>query len=236
MKKLFIISAIAISGLIYNTASAQISIHVGFGFHPRRVVYAPAPAPVVVTPQPQVCGPVNGQPVYSDSNDDYYYLPDVGAYYDVNDQCYYYNDGGAWISAAYLPGAYRNYDWRSATRYEIRAARPYLRDDFYRSRYNGRPSMEWASNDRRFDNGYANRDFHGYDQRFDNRNYNRNDQRFDNRSDNRNDQRFDNRDQSGYNQPSNKNNNRGGEARGGNERFSQNRSQGGVVGYRMARY
>src|ERR1700683_1057801 len=121
MKKLFIISAIAISGLIYNTANAQIRLHVGFGFRPHVALYVPAP--VVVEPAPiyAQAAPVydQSQDVYNDSNDDYYYLPDVDAYYDVNDQCYYYNDGTDWISAAYLPGAYRNYDWRNAPRYEI---------------------------------------------------------------------------------------------------------------------
>src|SRR5260370_36789703 len=126
MKKLFIISAIAISGLSFNAANAQVRLGLGIG--PARVVY---------TTQP-----VEQAPVYD--ADDYYYLPDVDAYYDVVDQCYIYFDGTEWISAAYLPGAYRDYDWRSARRFEVREYRPYLRADFYRSRNNGRQFSEWG--------------------------------------------------------------------------------------------
>jgi hypothetical protein len=99
MKKLLLISAIAISGMFYNTANAQIRLHVGVRLGGPVVV--PAPEPVAYQ-----------EPVaYND--DDYYYLPDVDAYYNVGQQCYYYNDGGNWVSAAYLPGAYRDYEWRS---------------------------------------------------------------------------------------------------------------------------
>ena len=123
MKKLIIISAIALSGLVYNTADAQVGIRVGFHFGPRRVYAAPVAVEQV--------------PVYNNNDDDYYYLPDVDAYYSVNEQCYYYFDGDSWISAAYLPGEYRDYDWRSARRFEVREACPYLRDDVYSTRYNG---------------------------------------------------------------------------------------------------
>jgi hypothetical protein len=40
----------------------------------------------------------------------YYYLPDIDCYYDVNAGLFYYFDRGKWISARYLPYAYRNYD------------------------------------------------------------------------------------------------------------------------------
>lgn len=40
----------------------------------------------------------------------YYYLPDVEAYYDVPSSMFIYYDRGAWIHRAYLPGRYRNYD------------------------------------------------------------------------------------------------------------------------------
>ncbi len=133
MKKLTILSAIALSGLIYNTANAQVALHVGLNLGPVRVAYTSAP---VVVEQPIMYDqPEN---VYDDSNDDdYYYLPDVDAYYDVDAQCYYYNNGYNWVSSAYLPGEYRNYDWRNARRFEVREHRPYMRSDFYRSRYEG---------------------------------------------------------------------------------------------------
>lgn len=40
----------------------------------------------------------------------YYYFPDIDCYYDVNMSLFYYFDRGRWISAHYLPYAYRNYD------------------------------------------------------------------------------------------------------------------------------
>ncbi len=131
MKKLILVSAIAISGLFYSTANAQ--IRVGFGIHfnaPRIYV----PHRVVVAEQTPV---VYNEPVNYDGNDDYYYLPDVDAYYNVTDQCYFYNDGGNWVSAAYLPGAYRDYDWRNVRHFEVRQSRPFMHDDYYRNRYNG---------------------------------------------------------------------------------------------------
>lgn len=142
MKKLAILSAIALSSLIYTSADAQVRVRVGLNFG------TPAPTPVVVERAPVVYN-------------DYYYLPDVGAYYSVYEHRYYYPDGGTWVSAAWLPG-YRDYDWHSFRRYEIRGARPYMHDEIYRARYNGRP-RGWA-HAARYDAG-----FRGHEQHFENR-------------------------------------------------------------------
>jgi hypothetical protein len=40
----------------------------------------------------------------------YYYLPDVEAYYDVPSSMFIYYTGGVWVHRAYLPSQYRNYD------------------------------------------------------------------------------------------------------------------------------
>jgi hypothetical protein len=40
----------------------------------------------------------------------YYYLPDVEAFYDVPSSMFIYNTGGVWVHRAYLPSRYRNYD------------------------------------------------------------------------------------------------------------------------------
>jgi hypothetical protein len=245
MKKLIILSAIALSGLIYNTAEAQIRIHFGFGIAPRRMIYAPAP----VVEQP----PVYEQSGY-DGDDDYYYLPDVDAYYCVNEQCYYYFDGDNWVSAAYLPGEYRDYDWRSVRRFEVRAPRPYMHDDFYRSRYNGHQVEEWVHSNynRHFDGGYVNRDFRNNGQRFDNnreRYYNQPAQTY--RNEERNYQHFDNRGQGGWSQPVQPNNgqrgytqpsnqgwhgNRDMRGNGNNEHYAQGSPRGGFENHRTARF
>ncbi|MGZ3945912.1 MAG: hypothetical protein ACXVJB_13285, partial [Mucilaginibacter sp.] len=99
---------------------------------------------------------------------------------------------------AYLPGAYRDYDWRSVRHYEVRASRPYLHNDFYRTRFNGVAfNGQWNrgyDRDRRFVNNYreSNR---GYVN-----SYRDNDQRF--RNDNR---RFDERGRGGFNRNEDRN-------------------------------
>lgn len=117
--------------MFYNNASAQIRVRLGVHFGLPRV-YVPARI-VVAAPGPVVYN----EPVNYNGDEDYYYLPGVDAYYSVTDQCYFYNNGGAWVSAAYLPGAYRDYDWQNVRHYEVRAPRPYLHNDFYRTKFNG---------------------------------------------------------------------------------------------------
>ncbi len=164
MKKIVLISAIVFSGLYYNTANAQIRVHLGLNFSPRPVY---VPERVVVQQPVEYTEPAN-----YDGDEDYYYLPDVDAYYSVTEQCYYYNDGDQWVSAAYLPGAYRDYDWRASRRFEVRAPRPFMHNDYYRTRFGGTAfNGRW---DRDNNREYA-RDNH-----FNGNEYGRNDQHFDN--------------------------------------------------------
>lgn len=150
MKKIALIFAIALGGILYNTADAQIRFHVGIRFG-ARPVYVPSRV-VVAQPSPVAYT----EPADYDGDDDFYYLPDADAYYSIPERCYYYNDGGAWVSSAYLPDAYRNFDWRNARRFEVRAPRPYLHNDYYRAKFNGRDFNEhW--NERSYDHrGYVN--------------------------------------------------------------------------------
>jgi hypothetical protein len=215
MKKLIILSAIALSGLLYNnTANAQIRVHFGISLprvYVRPAVVVEAPAPVVYAD--------NVAADYAPA-DDYYYLPDVNAYYSVADQCYYYNDGNDWVSAAYLPGEYYNFDWRTARHFEVRAPRPYLHNDFYMNRFHG-ANFNWA----RYNaprGGFVNqdryaayRDNRGYDQHFDDH------ARFDNRG---YDQHFDNR--GGYNQNFNNQNRDNFQNRDNNRPQQFNKMQG----------
>ncbi|MEO6851815.1 MAG: hypothetical protein ABI203_07920, partial [Mucilaginibacter sp.] len=165
MKKIVLMSAIVMSGLIVNTANAQVRIRVGFNFGSRPVY---APARVVVAQPAEYYEPAN-----YDGDEDYYYLPEVDAYYSVPEQCYYYNDGGQWISAAYLPGAYRDFDWRRARRFEVHAPRPFMHNDYYRQRYNGVAfNGRWDRGG--YDRGYASNYRASHDE------YRRNDNRFNN--------------------------------------------------------
>ncbi|RYU92285.1 hypothetical protein EWM62_02280 [Mucilaginibacter terrigena] len=259
MRKSVLLSAILFGSLVYNSAQAQISVHIGFNIPARRVyVPAPPPQPVMVYDNDEF-----------DDSDDYYYLPEVEAYYSVPRNCYYYQDGGRWISAAYLPGAYRNYNWRTAQRYEIRGRRPYMQHEQYRSKWGGNYSRNnWNWNRR--NNNYAGRP--NYHNDWNRGNNNRNDRpqggyNQPNRNDrpqggfnqpNRND-----RPQGGYNQPNRDNNgrgrggwgggqqqpsqpsrndNRGGggrdrDNRGGNDNFKLAQNKGGFGGaHRQARF
>lgn len=152
MKKLVLIPALFFGAFAVKNANAQIGLHVNLhlgGLHAAAVI--PVAAPVVDEP---VCA------------DDYYYYPEVEAYYSVPEHCYYYQDSyGSWISAAYLPGRYHDFDWRTARRVEIRGARPYVRHDMYRARYGG-----WSNRD-----DYYARAFPGRDRDMPNPRFDRND-------------------------------------------------------------
>jgi hypothetical protein len=69
------------------TSQAQISVNVNLGTPP---VWAPAER-------------VESQ---------YYYLPDINAYYDVPAERFIYARNGSWIRSASLPYQYRNYNLR----------------------------------------------------------------------------------------------------------------------------
>ncbi len=202
MKKLLVLSAIAFGGLLYNTADAQIRVGVNLGFRAQPVIYNQPAVPAT--------------PAYGDDGDDYYYLPDLGVYYNVTDQCYFYFDGSEWVSSAYLPGQYANYDWRNARRFEVRAFRPYMHDDFYRGRYNGNRFENWDRDHYRNNGGYADRDG---DRHFDR---DRNDQRGQyNRG---NDQHYDaNRD--AYNRPAQQYRNNGQQFEDHGQRFNGREAQ-----------
>jgi len=71
--------------LIAFTTKAQVSVNVSIG-------------------SPPLWGPVGYTEVQ------YYYLPDVEAYYDVQTAMFIYYGSGVWIRRAYLPSRYRHYD------------------------------------------------------------------------------------------------------------------------------
>lgn len=80
--KLFIIAIVL---FIAGNAQAQISVNVNIG-------------------TPPTWGPAG----YSDVQ--YYYLPDVEAYYDINSSMFIYLNGGIWVHRRSLPSRYSNYD------------------------------------------------------------------------------------------------------------------------------
>ncbi|MBS7563142.1 hypothetical protein KHS38_01880 [Mucilaginibacter sp. Bleaf8] len=194
MRKLFVTMILAAGSLMYKNAEAQVGVSVGFNIGPVSVQLH-KPAAVVY--------------------DDFYYMPDVEAYYSVPENVYYYMDGDEWISAPCLPGAYRDYNWRNVRHYEVRAERPFRNHDYYRSRFGGF--------DRNSNRGYAYRmpqggnrgRFNGYPQSpYDSNNdrgrggyYNRPDMR---NYPNRGNWNNSDRGRGDYNRPDNDNRGRGG--------------------------
>ena len=83
MKKIIFMAAILLSCLSFNLAKAQ--LHVSLGIN--------------IGSQPD-WGPVG----YDHA--DYYYMPDIDAYYDVTNHLYVYNDNNVWVHRAYLPERY----------------------------------------------------------------------------------------------------------------------------------
>lgn len=84
MKK-FKLLALGIVLFIAGSVSAQVSVNVNIG-------------------SPPAWGPSG----YAET--EYYYLPDVQAYYDIRASQFIYFGNGNWVRSRYLPRQYRNYD------------------------------------------------------------------------------------------------------------------------------
>jgi len=66
---------------------------------------------------------------------EYYYMPDIDAYYYVPRRQFIYIDGGRWVFAASLPARCGSYDLYRGYKVVINDPQPYLRHDVYRERY-----------------------------------------------------------------------------------------------------
>jgi len=140
MKKLIITAVILLSCLTFKNANAQLRLSLG----------------VNIGAQPE-WGPVG----YDHA--DYYYIPDVGAYYDVNAHQYIYLENNVWVHRGFLPDRYRNYDLYGGYKVVVNGRNPWMRDNVYRAKYAGYRGRRGQSiiRDSR-DNRYANH-WHGDD-------------------------------------------------------------------------
>ena len=66
---------------------------------------------------------------------DYYYMPDIDAYYDVNAHTYIYLNNNVWIRSAELPPRYANYDVYHGYKVVINHPDPWRNGAVYRARY-----------------------------------------------------------------------------------------------------
>lgn len=110
MKKLILTAVVAFGCLLFTNANAQVHFSLG----------------VNIGAQPEWA------PVGYD-HADYYYLPDVNAYYDVAAHLFVVNDGQGWHHVAHLP--YANYDIYHSYKVVLNEREPWRHNDVYRARY-----------------------------------------------------------------------------------------------------
>lgn len=112
MKKILILTALISSVMLAKPAAAQVSIgvHLNIGSQPE-------------------WGPTGYDYV------NYYYMPDIDAYYDVPAHRYVYLENNVWVHRAYLPVRYRNYDMYNGYKVVVNNRNPWLRHSYYRTTY-----------------------------------------------------------------------------------------------------
>ncbi|MCW3128353.1 MAG: hypothetical protein JWO03_4011 [Bacteroidetes bacterium] len=110
MKKTMFLIVLLSTILVTQQAHSQASISVNIGVQP-------------------VWGPVGYDYV------NYYYIPDIDAYYDVPNRVYIYQDGGVWVRRPSLPPAFVGYDLYHGYKVVINDRDPWLRHDVYRNKY-----------------------------------------------------------------------------------------------------
>jgi hypothetical protein len=112
MKKTIIAVALLLSGFVFQSASAQLRVRLN----------------VNISSQP-VWGPVGYDHV------EYYYMPDIDAFYYVPAHQYIYQDRGRWIITTSLPYRFHDYDFNNGYKVVVNEPRPYYHVDTYRTRY-----------------------------------------------------------------------------------------------------
>jgi len=111
MKKLFLFAAVLMVSLFsINNAKAQVSLNINIGQQP-------------------VWGPTGYDHV------DYYYFPDIDAYYYVPSGQYIISNGGRWVWVNSLPAQYANFDLYRSYKVVVNKPRPYLQNNYYVTNY-----------------------------------------------------------------------------------------------------
>ena len=143
MKKQLVVFGLILSSLMF-TAHAQVRVNINIGSQPE-------------------WGPVGYNHV------DYYYMPDMDVYYYVPQRQFIYLQGNNWVFGASLPARYRDYDLYGCYKVVVNEPRPYLRNDYYRTRYGGYRGRRgqviirdrWERHDNGNHYGWRNQDKHG---------------------------------------------------------------------------
>jgi hypothetical protein len=114
MKKLIFTAVIIFGCLSFKTAGAQVTVSAG----------------VNIGDQPE-WGPTG----YTHAQ--YYYMPDIDAYYDVPAHQYVYNENNVWVHRGQLPARYSNWDRYHGYKAVINERNPWERNEQMRARYAG---------------------------------------------------------------------------------------------------
>ncbi len=114
MKKVIICGIFFLTAATFKNADAQVRVNLN----------------VNIGSQPN-WGPVGYDYV------EYYYLPDVEAYYYVPRRQFVYLSGGRWIFSGYLPPAYRSYDLYSGYKVVVNQPRAYQYYSTHKVKYAG---------------------------------------------------------------------------------------------------
>jgi hypothetical protein len=140
MKKIILLSSLLMAGIIImKPTQAQFRLNVNIGVQP-------------------AWGPAGYD--YAE----YYYLPDIEAYYSVPERQFIYFDDGRWIQSGYLPDRCRNYDLYNGYKVVINERNPWYHFNDHRSLYAGyrfRHDQGMIRDGREYGAGY------GYPQRYD---------------------------------------------------------------------
>lgn len=133
MKKLKLI-ALGVFLFVSSLTQAQVSVSVNVGV-------------------PPVWGPVGY------SNVQFYYLPDVQAYYDIRATQFIYIKNGKWFRSRYLPGNYRNYDLYNGYKVvlnDYHGSHPYYNFNSHKAKYykgyKGSPQKTIGKNPHHYEN------------------------------------------------------------------------------------
>jgi hypothetical protein len=113
MKNLKLIAVAIVLFFASNSMQSQVSVNVNLGVQPS-------------------WGPVGYSAVQ------YYYIPDVQAYYDVRSTQFIYLNGGTWTRSGHLPYQYRNYDLNRGYKVvlnDYHGTRPYSQYKYHKQKY-----------------------------------------------------------------------------------------------------
>ena len=140
MKNLKLIAVAIVLFFASSSMQSQVSVNINLGVQPS-------------------WGPVGYSAV------EYYYIPDVQAYYDVRSTQFIYLNGGTWTRSGHLPYQYRNYDLNRGYKVvlnDYHGTRPYSQYKYHKQKYYkgyGKPQQSIGYRDN--DHGHKSHDNRG---------------------------------------------------------------------------